>query len=92
MGRTGHLVEIVDILGDNGDLVLLFELGHEAVTLVRLYAPALLTKHIIEISNKCRVGLPTFMGGYFLHRIILPKAIGITKRLQAALDGHTGSG
>ena len=86
-----HLVEVVDILGHNGDIIVLLKLSHEAMTLVGLHVPAFLAEHVIEVRHKRGVGLPSLVGGDFLHGIVLPQAIGIAESLQSMVVMGTGT-
>ena len=44
-------MQIIDILGHHGHVILLLELGHELMALVGLYAPALLAANIVNTKN-----------------------------------------
>lgn len=86
--RARHLVQVVDILGDNGHVVPLLEFGHEPVALIGLHAPALLAEHVVEIGYQCGVGLPALVRGHLGHGVVLPQSVGIAESLQTAFHGH----
>ena len=92
MAGAGLLVQVIDILGDDGDLILLLETGHKTVGLVGLDIPALLAKHIIEIGDQGGVVQPALVGGYLGHGKLLPEAVGVAEGAQATLCGDAGTG
>ena len=90
-GRTGLFMQVIHILRDHRDLIFFFQRSHQLVSLIRFYAPAFLTQHVIEICHQRRIGLPSLMSSHLLHGIFLPQAVSITKCTQPAFHRHAST-
>ena len=89
--RASLLMQVVDILRNHGHIVLFFQSGHELMAIIRLYAPALLAKHVVEVCHQRRVGLPSFVGSHLGHGIFFPQPVGIAESLQSTFHRHACS-
>ena len=91
LGRTGLFMQVIHVLRHHRDIIFILQGSHQLVSLIRFYAPAFLTQHVIEICHQRRIGLPSLMSSHLLHGIFLPQAVSITKCTQPAFHRHAST-
>ena len=88
---AGALVEVVDVLRDDGDVVVLLKLGQRQVGGVGLRGEELAPQGVVEVGDEVGVGLPALGGGYCLDGVTLPKAVAVAKGAETALGADAGA-
>ena len=88
---AGALVEVVDVLRDDGDVVMLLKLGQRQVGGVGLRGEELAPQGIVEVGDEVGVGLPALGGGYCLDGVTLPEAVAVAKGAETALGADAGA-
>ncbi len=92
-GAAGAFVEVVDVLGDDGDVVEgAFEGGEGEVTGVRSHVVELGAAGVVEVEHKAGVALPSFGGADVFDPVIFPQAVGVAEGGDAAVGAHAGAG
>ena len=94
--RAGHLVQRVDVLGDDGDgaAVPCFEPGQRMVGGVGrdLGRTEQAARLVVEIEHLFLVAVPPLDRGHVLQVDAVPQAVGVAKGVDAAFLGDAGPG
>ena len=88
MGASGALVEVVDVLGDDADVVVALEVGESVVAGVGRGLVELFAAGVVEIVHQAGVTLPGFGGAHVLDAVFLPEAVAVAEGADAALGAH----
>ena len=90
-GRSGALVQRINVLRDHDHLVLSLERGNGEMGRIRPGLPRPGTPFVVELENERGVCAPTFRASQVLPGMLTPQSGRITKCRQAALSGKPGA-
>lgn len=91
-GAAGPFVEVVDILGDDGDVVVLLQRGDGFVGGVGSHVFQLEPLPVVEIQQQAAVGVPALDGGDGLRVVLFPEAAVVAEGADAALGADARAG
>ena len=92
-GAAGAFVEVVDVLGDDGNVVEGgFEFGKGEVTGVGGHVVELGAAGVVEVEHEAGVALPGFGGADVFDAVVFPQAVGVAEGGDAAVGAHAGAG
>lgn len=86
--RTSSFVKIVDVLRNNSDIEVFFELGENIMPAIRFYFVSTLSSLVIEIKDHCRILRPSFGRCYILDTMSFPQTTGIPKGRYTTLGTY----
>ena len=85
-------MKIVNVLGNYRHVVIILQRGDCKVCGIRFHSCELAAALVVEIQDKGRIPVPSFKSSDVLDIVIVPQAIGIPERADAAFRTYTGSG
>lgn len=88
-GRSGALVEVVDILRDHRNAGVFFPRGNLEVAGVRASFVHGFAAVVVEPQDECAVAVPGFRRGDIFDVVVFPKAAAVAKGLQPALGADS---
>ena len=92
MGRAGLLMQVVDVLGDDADIVFLFQPHQLAVPLVGFDLEKLPAPLVVEVKHQLGVAQVGVVGGHVLYTVVLPEAVAVAEGADATLGTDAGTG
>ena len=84
VGAASLLVEVVDILGDDVDIVFLFKAHELAVAFVGFDREELAAAFVVEVEYQFRVAEVGFVGGDVFHAVLFPETVAVAEGADAA--------
>ena len=72
---TGAFVKVVDVLRNDRNTEVFFQLSQNEVTVVGLHFVQLQSTLVVELGNKIRVALPSLRGCNVFNAVLLPQSV-----------------
>src|SRR5690606_25823096 len=91
VSTSGTFVQVVYVLGNNGNIKVIFKFGNYGMCLIWDNLKKLLPAFVVKIEYQRRVFEPAFGRSHFHYIMTLPKAACITKRFYSAFGTNTGT-
>ena len=90
--RTGTGMQVVDVLRDDGHVVVLLKFRQQQMSLVGAGIHQLPAQAVVEFVHKNRIFVPSLGSSHFFHRITLPQSAAVAESGKAAFGTHPGAG
>lgn len=79
VAATSALVEVVDVLGNDRYVVVIFEGGDELMAYVWFYGVELRAPLVVEIEDQFGVGGEAFGAGHVFHPVVFPEPVTVAE-------------
>ena len=91
-GRTGALVQVVDVLGNDFHVEMLFQGGNGAMRRIGLFLQHVPPPGVVKVNDPVAVIPQSFRGAHVLDAVILPQPVRIAEGGDAAVGAYSGAG
>ena len=92
IGGAGTLMQVIDILCNNGNIKVFLKGCNKAVSFVGLNGKQFATALVVELKYKCRICCISLWCGNLLYRVVIPQTTATTEGCETTFHTHTCTG
>src|SRR5450755_3357573 len=90
-GRACPLMKVIDILGNDLYIEVLFQIGESFMRCIWAGVPHIPATHIIELQHQFRIFSPAAWRSYLIYIVSFPESVTIPESFQSAFRTDTGT-